>query len=211
MQYGRKNAHPARAASSPQGEIIALTIYGMLVSYASPCHQAVMRACYTRPFQNYLPVYETSSRPALPFCFHRLTPGVRQHGLRQPFPIPACNRGRRYRHARLRHRLSRRQRPRRLARRQLRRRRMRQRPHHAVPELAPGRAVLRHHLAGGTGRTCRSGRAAGHPAAARPPLNTCMQHPRARGISRQASLILTDFTRLHTWNGYLTRQSGSAC
>jgi hypothetical protein len=36
--------------------------------------------------------------------------------------------------------------------------------------LAPGGTVLRHHLASGTGRTCRSGRAAGHAPAARPPL-----------------------------------------
>ena len=182
MQYGRTNVHPARAASSPQGEIIALTIYGMLVSYASPCHQAVIRPCYTRPFQNYLPVYETSSRPALPFCFHRFAPGVRQHGLRQPFPIPACSRGRRYRHAcpcrglpRCQHACGR-------ARRQLRHRRRRQRSHHALPDLAPGRAVLRHHLASGTGRTCRSGRAAGYTPAARPPLMRHQQHAHARGM-----------------------------
>ena len=155
--------------------------YQLRKSLSSSCYVPVLYS----PFQNYLPVYETSSRPALPFCFHRLAPGVRQHGLRQPFPIPACNRGRRYRHARLRHRLSRRQPPRRLVRRQLRRRRMRQRSHHAVPDLAPGRAVLRHHLAGGTGRTCRSGRAAGHPAAACPPLTP--QHASHSGPGQSAA------------------------
>jgi hypothetical protein len=49
------------------------------------------------------------------------------------------------------------------------------------------------------------------PAAPPPPLTTRQQHPSRLGHQPPGSLILTDFTRLHTWNGYLTRQSGSAC